>query len=129
MLGQHLARSLGDRMVVIATTYNGGRVFGHRPLPDGPPGHTEVYYEDVAPFTEPGSLDTLLAGTGEPLALLDLRDVPADGPVARSFAEIDSTRQGPYKQLVNPLAAFDAVVHIDRITPWQTFIDVPTACV
>ncbi|WP_255410562.1 erythromycin esterase family protein [Amycolatopsis sp. CA-126428] len=123
MLGQHLARSLGDRMVVIATTYNGGRVFGHRPLPDGPPGHTEVFYEDVAPFTEPGSLDVLLASAGQPLALLDLRNVPADGEVARCFAGIDGTRQGPYKQLVNPLEAFDAVVHIDRITPWQTFIE------
>ncbi|MDX3192802.1 erythromycin esterase family protein [Streptomyces sp. MN03-5084-2B] len=122
MLGQHLARSLGDRMVVIATTYNSGRVFGHRPLPDGPPGHTEVFYEDVAPFTEPGSLDVLLASAGEPLALLDLRDVPADGVVARCFAGIDGTRQGPYKQLVNPLEAFDAVVHIDEITPWQTFV-------
>ncbi|RSM48226.1 erythromycin esterase family protein [Amycolatopsis balhimycina DSM 5908] len=127
MLGQHLARSLGNRMVVIATTYNGGRVFGHRPLPDGPPGHTEVFYEDVAPFTEPGSLDALLASAGEPLALLDLRDVPEAGAVARRFAEIDGTRQGPYKQLANPLVAFDAVVHIDRITPWRTVIDVPDA--
>ncbi|MEU5260969.1 erythromycin esterase family protein [Amycolatopsis sp. NPDC021455] len=122
MLGQHLARSLGDRMVVIATTYNGGRVFGHRPRPDGPPGHTEVFYEDVAPFTEPGSLDALLSSTGEPLALLDLRKVPEAGAVARGFAEIDGTRQGPYKQLVNPLVAFDAVVHIDKVTPWQTVL-------
>ncbi|VVJ20512.1 Uncharacterised protein [Amycolatopsis camponoti] len=125
MLGQHLARSLGDRMVVIATTYDGGRVFGHRALPDGPAGHTEVFYEDVAPFTEPGSLDVLLAGAGAPLGLLDLRDVPRDGEVARRFAEIDGLRQGPYKQLVDPLAAFDAVVHIDKITPWHTFIDAP----
>jgi erythromycin esterase len=127
MLGQHLARSLGNRMVVIATTYNGGRVFSHRPLPDGPPGHTEVFYEDVAPFTEPGSLDALLASAGEPLALLDLRDVPEAGAVARRFAEVDGTRQGPYKQLANPLVAFDAVVHIDKITPWRTVIDVPDA--
>ncbi|WP_284742124.1 erythromycin esterase family protein [Amycolatopsis sp. RTGN1] len=125
MLGQHLARSLGDGMVVIATTYDGGRVFSHRALPEGPPGHTEVFYEDVAPFTEPGSLDVLLAGAGAPLALLDLRAVPGDGEVARRFAEIDSTRQGPYKQLVNPLAAFDAVVHVDKITPWHTFIGAP----
>ena len=127
MLGQHLARSLGDRMVVLATTYNGGRVFSHRAIPGGPPGHTEVFYQDVAPFTEPGSLDVLLASTGEPLAMLDLRGVPEDGPVARSFAEIDCTRQGPHKQLVNPLAAFDAVVHIDKVTPWHTFIDPPKA--
>jgi erythromycin esterase len=123
MLGQHLERSLGDRMVVIATTYNGGRMFQHRSVPGGPPGHTEVFFEDVAPFTEPGSLDVLLASAGSPLALLDLRKVPEDGPVADRFAEIDCTMQGPYKQLVNPLAAFDAVVHIDKVTPWHTFID------
>ncbi|PRY41407.1 erythromycin esterase family protein [Umezawaea tangerina] len=125
MLGQHLARSLGERMVVIATTYNGGRVFSHRPLVDGPPGHTEVFHEDVAPFTEPGSLDVLLASAGEPLALLDLRDVPADGAVADRFARIDGTQQGAYKQLVNPLVAFDAVVHIDKVTPWHTFVGPP----
>ncbi|MGV9366627.1 erythromycin esterase family protein [Amycolatopsis sp. NPDC003731] len=122
MLGQHLARSLGDRMVVIATTSNGGRVFSHRPLPDGPPGHTEVFYEDIAPGTDPTDLDVVLSSAGAPLALLDLREVPGEGEVARRFAEIDGTRQGPYKQLVNPLAAFDAVVHIDQVTPWRTFI-------
>ncbi|MET8997367.1 erythromycin esterase family protein [Amycolatopsis sp. NPDC004169] len=125
MLGQHLARSLGDRMVVIATTYDGGRVFSHRPRPEGPPGHTDVYYEDVTPCTEPGSLDALLAEAGEPLALLDLRKVPRDGAVARRFAEVDGTRQGPYLQPADPLAAFDAVVHVDRVSPWHTFIDVP----
>jgi hypothetical protein len=26
---------------------------------------------------------------------------------------------------VNPLAAFDAVVHIDEISPWHTFIRAP----
>ncbi|HWO63267.1 MAG TPA: erythromycin esterase family protein, partial [Umezawaea sp.] len=127
VLGQHLARSLGDRMVVIATTYSGGRVFSHRPLVDGPPGHTEVFHEDVAPFTEPNSLDALLASTGEPLALLDLRAIPDNGPVAHRFARIDSTRQGPYRQPVNPLVAYDAVVHVDRITPWRTSIDLPEA--
>jgi erythromycin esterase len=123
VLGQHLARSLGDRMVVIASTYNGGRIFAHRLIPGGPPGHTEVYFEDVAPFTEPASLDVLLASTGESLALLDLRKVPGTGPVADRLAKIDCTMQGPYRQLVNPLAAFDAVVHIDKVTPWHTFID------
>jgi len=119
MLGQHLARRLGDRMVVIATTYNGGRVATHRVVPGGRPGHTEAYVEDVAPFTEPDSLDVLLAGTGAPVALLDLRKVPADGPIADRFATIDGTMQGAYKQLVNPVAAFDAVVHIDKVTPWH----------
>ena len=42
--------------------------------------------------------------------------------VADRFAKIDCTMQGSYKQLVDPLAAFDAVVHIDKVTPWHTFI-------
>src|SRR5262249_55410600 len=37
MLGQHLARTHGETMVVIATTFNGGRMFLHRPVPDAPP--------------------------------------------------------------------------------------------
>ncbi|HEY2700182.1 MAG TPA: hypothetical protein VGJ45_32315 [Pseudonocardiaceae bacterium] len=28
---------LGEDYVVIVTTYNGGRAFTHRPIPDGPP--------------------------------------------------------------------------------------------
>lgn len=125
MLGQHLERLLGDQYVVIASTYNGGRMFLHRPIPAGPPGHTEVFFEDIGPFTDPTSLDVLLASAGEPLALLDLGKVPGDGPVAERFAEIDGTLQGPHKQLANPLVAFDAVVHIDRVTPWHSFIEQP----
>ena len=119
VLGQHLARSLGDDLVVIATTYNGGRMFVHRPIPDGPPGHTEIFFEDVAPFTEPNSLDVLVAGAAEPLALLDLCKVPPTGPIADRFAQIDCTMQGAYRQLVDPLVGFDAVVHLDRVSPWQ----------
>jgi erythromycin esterase len=123
MVGQHLAHSLGEALVVIATTYNGGRMFLHRPIPDGPPGHTEVFFADIGPFEEPDSLDALLASTSEPLALLDLRKVPDAGPVAERFAKIDSIMTGPHRQPVNPLVAFDAVVHIEKVTPWHTFID------
>jgi erythromycin esterase len=122
MLGQHLHRMLGDDYVVIATTYNGGRAFTHRPIPDGPPGHTTISYDDVAPFTDPNSLDVLLASAGVPLALLDLRKVPETGPVADRFAQIDATMQAGYRQLVNPLVAFDAVIHVDKVTPWRTSI-------
>ncbi|MBB5803305.1 hypothetical protein F4560_003073 [Saccharothrix ecbatanensis] len=66
---QHLARSLGEAIMVIATTNNGGRMFLHRPIPDDPPGHTEVFFDDIGPFEEPDSLDALLASTGESLAL------------------------------------------------------------
>lgn len=119
MLGQHLHRALGTDYVVIATTYNGGQEFVHRPIPGGPPGHTTISHEDVAPFTDPNSLDVLMASAGAPLALLDLRKVPPTGPIADRFAEIDATMQSSYRQLVDPLVAFDAIVHVDKVTPWH----------
>jgi erythromycin esterase len=123
MAGQHLAASLGDRMVVIATTFGGGTLWLHRADPDGPPGHTTPFVEPVGPFAEPDNLDTLLAGTGIPLGLLDLRALPAHGPIADRFVRISSIMTGPHPQPVNPAAAFDAVIHIDTVTPWHTFID------
>lgn len=58
MLGQHLA-ALGVDYVPIATTFNGGRMFLHRPIPGGEPGHTEVFYDDLAVREpeRPGHLD------------------------------------------------------------------------
>ena len=41
-------------------------MFLHRPIPDGAPGHTEVFYEDIGPFEEPTALDTLMSSTGHP---------------------------------------------------------------
>jgi erythromycin esterase len=125
MAGQHLAHSLGDQMVVIATTYGGGTLWLHRADPDGPPGHTTPFVETVGPFAEPDNLDTLLSGTGIPLGLLNLRDLPARGPVADQFAKITSIMNGPHPQPINPTVAFDAVIHIDTVTPWHTFIDTP----
>ena len=118
MAGQHLDRSLGDRMVVIGSTFGGGTMWLHRPIPGAPLGHTEIFTEDVGPFDEPGNLDTLLAGSGVPLGLLDLRKTERE-----QFAEITSIMTGPHPQPVNPLAAFDAVVYIDSVTPWHTFIN------
>jgi erythromycin esterase len=122
VLGQHLAVSLGEQLVVIATTFGGGTLWLHRAAPGNAPGHTEPFVEDVGRLDEPGSLDALLAEAGMPLFLVDLRKVPAEGAVADRFAATDSILTGPHRQPVDPLVAFDAVVHIDRVTPWRTFI-------
>ncbi|WP_432973784.1 erythromycin esterase family protein [Dactylosporangium sp. CA-233914] len=122
MLGEHLAASLGDQMVVIATSFGGGDLFLHRPIPDGPPGHTETFIEDMPPLA-PDSLDALLTTAGAPRYLLDLRKVPASGPIAARFATTSSMMTGGQATPVNPVAAFDAVVYVDTVTPWQHLLD------
>lgn len=123
-LGEHLAATLGERMVVIGSAVGGGTFFLHRPIPGGPPGHTEVFTEDLTTL-DPHSLDALLATAGIPHYLLDLRAVPATGPVADRFAAATSTMTGMQPTPVNPVAAFDAVVYVDKVTPWHTFVDAP----
>ncbi|MFL6124051.1 erythromycin esterase family protein, partial [Actinophytocola sp.] len=119
-LGEHLAASLGERMVVIGSAFGGGTLYLHRPIPDGPPGHTEVFTQDVA-APAPESLDALLATAGLPRYLLDLREVPATGPVADAFAAPTTVMTGLQPTPVDPMTAFDAVVYVDRVSPWHTF--------
>jgi hypothetical protein len=72
--------------------------------------------------------DMVEALKSEWLGLLDPHKVPTQGPVAEQFAEITSIMNGPHPQPLNPMTAFDAVVFIDTVTPWHTFIDLsPTA--
>jgi erythromycin esterase len=118
--GEHLAASLGDRMVVIASAFGGGTLFLHRAIPGGPPGHTETFTQEMT-APDPDSLDALLATTGLPHYLLDLREVPKTGPVADAFAASTTIMTGMQPTPVNPLAAFDAVVYVDRVTPWHMF--------
>jgi erythromycin esterase len=118
-LGEHLAASLGDHLIVIATAVGGGTFYLHRPIPDGPPGHTEVFTEDMA-APDPHSLDALLATAGIPHYLVDLRELPAD-----HLAETTSIMTGMQPTPVNPKAAFDAAIYVDKVTPWHTFVDAP----
>ncbi|MGH3488110.1 MAG: erythromycin esterase family protein [Actinopolymorphaceae bacterium] len=123
-VGQHLAASLGDRMVVIGSTLGGGELFLHRPIPGAPAGHTETFVEDM-PTLDPDSLDALLATAGLPHYLLDLRKVPGSGAVVERFATRTSLMTGGQATPVDVMAAFDAVVHVDRVTPWHTFLGAP----
>jgi erythromycin esterase len=116
MAGEHLAAALGKQMVVIATCFGGGELMLHRPIPGAPPGHTELFTEEVR--AHPGTLDALLSGAGS--HVLDLRKV--DGPIADQLAATTSMMNGGQPQPINPLAAFDAVAFIDTVTPWHTFL-------
>jgi erythromycin esterase len=118
MLGEHLATSLGDQMVVIATSCGGGELFLHQPVPGDPPGHTRTFVEPMPPLDE-ASLDELLATCGMPRYLLDLRKVPATGEVADRFAGLTCTMTGGQPTPVNVMAAFDAAVYVDAISPWH----------
>jgi erythromycin esterase len=122
MLGEHLAASLGERFVVIASAFGGGRLFMHRPIPGGPAGHTEIFFEDMTSL-DPDSLDALLATANIPNYLLDLRKVPASGDVAERFAAASSIMTGTQPTPVNPMAAFDAVIYLNRVSPWHTVVE------
>lgn len=126
MLGEHLAATLGEQLVVIASSFGGGELFLHRPIPDGPAGHTETFVQELR-LLDPDSLDELLATAGMPRYLLDLRRAPADGPVADRFAATKSIMTGSQATPVSPLAAFDAVVYVDSVTPWHHLLSRPTA--
>jgi erythromycin esterase len=111
-LGEHLAASLGSDMVVIGTCVGGGQLWMHRAIPGGPPGHTEVFTQDVGPLP-PDSLDALLAGAEMGSYLLDLRKV------ADRVAGASTIMLGGQPQPIDPIAAFDAIAFIDTITPWH----------
>ncbi|GAA1658087.1 erythromycin esterase family protein [Fodinicola feengrottensis] len=117
-VGEHLAASLGDELVVIGTTFGGGELFVHRPIPGGLPGHTRTSVEEL-PELAPDSIDELLASSGMPRFLLDLRSVPTTGVVAERFAATRSTMTGSQPSPLDPLAAYDAVVHVGAVTPWH----------
>jgi erythromycin esterase len=122
MAGQHLAAALGEDMVVIGTAFGGGRLWLHRTAHGLPPGHTEVFTQATGPFTDRGVLDGLLASAGIPLGLLDLRAVPATGPVADAFAAVGSIMEGSVARPLDPIAAFDAVVFVGEVSPWHTTV-------
>jgi erythromycin esterase len=109
-------------MVVIGSAFGGGELFMHRAALDRPPGHTETFVEELR-LLDPGSLDELLGAAGLPRLLLDLRTVPADGPIADRFAAATSIMTGAQSTPVNPTAAFDAVVYVDTVTPWHHLLD------
>jgi erythromycin esterase len=119
-MGRYLHEKFGKGMVSFGFSFNQGsfraietgrtpREFTVKPLPKG-------------------SLDRTLASAGIPLFVLDLRDLPKDGPVAQWFANPHDMRNigGVYSEkgenAPDPIAstvwpeAFDVIVFVDKTT-------------
>lgn len=118
-MGRELADRLGDDLVVLGTTFGGGTAWLHRPGPDDAPGHSTPFTQDLGE-PDPRSLDAVLAAPGLGSYYVDLRT--ADGAAAAALDATRGTHNGAELQLVDARRAFDAVVHVDRVTPWHTWI-------
>lgn len=98
--GGYLRSALGPDLVVIGT------YFGH--TSDYPPS------ESAAPPDAHG-VEDLLASLSIPRFIMDLRALPATGPLREWFQLPHATGQDTYT--IIPLRAFDAILYIDAITP------------
>lgn len=108
MLGTHLADRLGAEYVVIGTTTGTGRT-----LNTGADFAAGTLFTDLGP-PRPGSLDALMAASGDEPFATDLRRLPPqDAAVVRAAAE---QRSGSHYGDLDPLQAYDVVVHLPRVT-------------
>lgn len=119
-MGQHLADRLGDDLVVVGTTYGGGEAWLHRPRPEDAPGHSTPFVAELEPLSD-ASLDAHLHRAVLGDYVIDLRT--ASGGAARALDAVAGTQNGPAVQPAPVRTAFDAIVHLDRIGPWHTWLD------
>lgn len=115
-LGGHLHARLGDDYRVIGTTFGGGEAWLHRPAADDPPGHSTPFTEEL-PAPRTGTLDAVCREAGLGSLLIDLRTAPG------AVDSLIGTHNGPEVELADLRASYDAMLHVDRITPWHTWID------
>lgn len=103
-MGQHVDAVLGRDQVVIGTSFHHGEA--------GLPGHAQILAA-----ARPGTLADALSVTGKPLYALSLQHLPVSGPVLGWWeGPMDFRRNGAYSQL-EPAACFDALIHVDALTP------------
>jgi erythromycin esterase len=98
--GAYLRSALGLDLVVIGTYF--GRTSGF------PPGET------AAP-PDAHDMEDLLASLSIPRFIMDLRVLPATGPLREWFELAHATGQDTYT--IFPLRAFDAILYLDVVTP------------
>lgn len=108
-MGMHLADRLGQNYLVIGTTNDGT---GHT-LNTGAGFYSgELFTELESP--RPGSLDALLAASGDRPFAIDLRRLsPADTGIVRAVSQ---QRLGTTYCDVNPLDTYDILVHLPHVS-------------
>ncbi len=117
-MGVALRKIYHDQMVVFGFAFNQGSFQAVEP-------GKQLRDFTVAPASE-ASLDTVLASTGIPIFALDLRRVPAEGPVAEWFKSHKKTRNigAQYSEatasnyMVNMVVPerFDAMLFVEKTT-------------
>jgi erythromycin esterase len=103
--GMYLRSMLGREMVVIGTYFGRGAGFPaeRAPLPPDTTG-----------------MDSLLGSLSIPQFMMDLRELPSTGILHETFQAAHETRTSSFatvSAMVAPLAAYDAILFIDTITP------------
>lgn len=110
-MGMHLAEHLGSDYLVIGTTSGEGQI-----LNVGPDFATGTLFAPMDP-PRPGSLDALLHASHDGPFATDLRHLdPADTAAIRA-ATAHRAGNGPHYADIDPLQAFDLLVHLPRLTP------------
>jgi erythromycin esterase len=107
-MGMHLADRLGGAYLVIGTTSGTGQT-----LNTAPDFYAGTLFTHLDP-PRPGSLDALLAASHDGPFATDLRRLsPTDTAVVAAVTE---QRYGTSYVNMNPLAAFDIVVHLPHVS-------------
>lgn len=102
--GSYLRSALGPDLVLIGTYFGHGEGFGAAAAP--PQGVHEV--------------EDLLGSLSVPQFFMDLRDLPAGGPLHDFFATPHGTRASVVREAddtVTPLGAYDAIFYVNTLTP------------
>lgn len=120
--GSHLRRMLGRDLIVFGFSFNQG-AFQAIELPL--PSERGLTVFNIGP-ARAGSLDSMLASTGLPVAAFDLRGLPAEGPVAtwfsgaramRSIGALYRDQLGAWSYDSSPASrSYDAILFVERTT-------------
>lgn len=119
-VGTHLQARLGRDYVAIGTTFGGGESWLHRPGPDDAPGHSSPFIASLGTLRT-DSLDRRFADADLGSFLIDLRSTPATA--AAVVDALHGTHNGTELEQADIRASFDLMLHVDRVSPWHTWID------
>ena len=107
--GQHLHARLGKHYRVIGVTNGSGET-----LPTGR-GFYEGRFFDQLPAAPPGTLDAVMAATHDEPFGVDLHRL--QDPDQGALAAVHQQRSGTFVCPIDPLVAYDAIIHLPHVTP------------